>query len=139
MDLFVATKTSIWLAGSVLALALFAPPAMAIDFEGIGVEHRQKRAEATQNFIDDLELTVQQARGLMPILDEAAQLHLEAYREESEILPRAVEAYEDLLEEARLDHGLSEEVEGRASRINRQVKDLRDGWNEDVRHLEEEA
>ena len=139
MDAFVATKRSIWLAGTIVTLALLSPPVMAVDFEGVGVEQRQKRAEATQNFIDGLQVTKGQARDLMPIVAEAAQLQIEAYRLEAEYLPTALEAYGDLLEEDRLDMGFSREVEERAARINHKVRELRDSWSEDLRQLEEEA
>ncbi len=83
------------------------------------VRKRQKDAERAIAFASWLSLSKEQAHQLLFILEDAAELHIQAYETETELIPQALSAYRDFCEEDKRNLGFSEMVEKRAVEIHR--------------------
>ncbi len=99
----------------------------------------QRQAQESQQAVHELDLTSRQARRLLPIVEEAAGLQVEAYLRTAELLPDVVEAVTALAREASVGQGLTEAVEGPAQRLNNDLKRVRQQLDEDLIALEERA
>ncbi|UCG32632.1 MAG: hypothetical protein JSU68_13325 [Phycisphaerales bacterium] len=78
------------------------------------------------DFMLTLSLTREQARDILPIIEDACRLHLDHHRRLAETQPERIEAYTAFLEEDRLNQGFSPKVERRAAQVHRQGVAIRD-------------
>jgi hypothetical protein len=126
-------------------LAVVAPagatgPAQAAEMDIVRFgEQREREAAASTEFVRRLDLKRWQARKLIPILEEAAWLYVEAYDQEVALLPSMIEAFNEFLEEDRLDRGFSPPVERRTAAASKQAKDLHEQLTKDLADLQERA
>lgn len=111
----------IGLVPAMFAILLVAKPAVAADVDiAQMLEERERDAAASTEFVYRLGLSRTQARKLVPILEEAAEIHISSYEAEVELLPQMIEAYTDFLEEDKADQGFSRAVERRAGQLHHQ-------------------
>ena len=81
---------------SVMLAVCLAPAAPAADLDvAEAIEGREKSAAASAEFVYRLGLSRAQARKLIPILEEAAAIHIEGYDAEAALLPRMIDASAD--------------------------------------------
>ncbi len=99
----------------------------------------QEKTAAARQTINRLGLTRGQARQLLPVLDESAALHIEAYEKAAALLPETVVALRAFAAEDRLGQGFGPEVERRAGRLNRQLRGIREQLSEQLIDLEDRA
>jgi len=102
-------------------------------------EARSREADAAREFVESLGLSPWQARRLLPLLEKAAVIRLEAYERQAELLPEMVEAYTAFAEQDRLNQGFTPEVLGRTARVHRQAKEAREKATRDLIELEKQA
>ncbi len=100
---------------------------------------RQREAERAQRAVHDLWLNRRQAQRILPIVERAVVLRVEAYQTLAAMLPDMVEAYSDFAMEDRLNQGFSPEIERRTNRVHRQAKDVRESLSEQMIGLEKEV
>ncbi len=100
---------------------------------------RERQAQIARELVPGLELNRGQARRLMPILEQAAELHLDAYEQQAQFLPEIIEAFGEFAQEDQLNQGFTRKVERRTARLNHRAKELRDKYTEDLAALEKQA
>ncbi|MBU0639134.1 MAG: hypothetical protein KKB50_09745 [Planctomycetes bacterium] len=100
---------------------------------------RQQQAQAAGQLIARLHLSRSQARQLIPIVEEAARLHADAYRQEARLLPQMIEAFSTFAAEDRLNRGFSREVEHRAGQMDHRARQVREDLTEKLIALEQRA
>ncbi len=99
-------------------------------------QSRQEHRSATDEFIRSLDLTEAQARRLLTLLDEAAELHVEAYEAQAEIQPEISGAFQQFADEDSRNQGFSPEVERRTATLNHQAKEVREALVGELLELE---
>ena len=99
----------------------------------------EQRAKAARRAVSELSLTRRQARQLLPIVEQAAALHVERYEEEAELLPEMIEAFDDFARQDALNEGFSPEVERRTIQVNHRFKEDRERITGQLIVLEEQA
>ncbi|UCD74518.1 MAG: hypothetical protein JSV91_12110 [Phycisphaerales bacterium] len=125
---------------SVILAACLVPAAFAAEVDvAQAIEDREKRAAASAEFVYRLGLARAQARKLIPVLEEAAAIHIQSYEAEAALLPRLIDAYTDFLQEDRLDKGFSPPVERRAGRLHQQEIYGPEGRTRQLMALEKKA
>lgn len=100
---------------------------------------RQREAANVQQLLQELGLNRLQARKLLPLIEQAAQLHSDAYTQQARLLPELISAFTALAAEDQLNQGFSKPVEGRTARINSEDKNARETLGKQVQALEQEA
>ncbi len=100
---------------------------------------RERHADRARELIDRLDLSRLQARRLVPIAEQAAALHIEAYEGEAQLLPDMLEAFAEFAREDSLNQGFTRDVEQRTARLNRRAKEVRERLAEQLIALEEQA
>lgn len=85
-----------------------------------------EQAVDSLDFILTLSLSRDQAREILPHLEQACQLHTDYYAALAEIQPLEIQAYRAFLEEDRLNQGFTPEVETRTVQIHRRAKVARE-------------
>ncbi|MCK4873016.1 MAG: hypothetical protein KAS72_09850 [Phycisphaerales bacterium] len=128
-------------AGSVLVLLAWAMPTAWGDDVELDRLQRQRAKEATAaaQLVGRLDLTRRQARMLIPILEQAAEVRIRVYEAEAALLPEIVEAYSAFLEEDRLDCGFTPEIERRTAGVHHREIVMQDAFAEQLIALEEQA
>jgi len=103
--------------------------------------HRQYQAEAARarQFLAQLQLTQNQARNLLPILEQAATLHIKRYEELAALLPEMLEAYTAFAAEDRLNQGFSRDVERRTARVHHAEISSGERFDRELLTLEQQA
>ena len=104
----------------------------------VGTEF-DERAVDSLDLILSLKLTGEQARAILPRLEEACSLHLRNYHDLAEIRPEEVRAYTAFLEEDRLNQGFSPEVEQRTRRVHFRVVEIQQKLAADLNALADEV
>lgn len=100
---------------------------------------RRREADTSRHLIEALRLTPGQARRLLPIAEKAAELHLEAFARQRELLPEMLAAYAAFAAEDRLNQGFSEAVERRTAQVHRQEVAEREQTAAALIELEQQA
>ena len=100
---------------------------------------RARQAQIARELVPALELNRGQARRLVPIVEEAAKLHLDAYEQQAQFLPEIIEALGEFAQEDQLNQGFTRDVERRTARLNHRAKEVRDKLMEDIAGLEKQA
>jgi len=103
-------------------------------------EARQQReaAECRQRLVR-LDLDATQARRLLPIVEQAAQLQIEMYEQQAQFLPELLSAFTAFADEDRLNQGFSKDVERRAAQLSHRESEARDKVNAQLITLEQET
>ena len=113
------------------------------DWVGEGRARRQgtleRKARAARQAAGELDLTYRQARRLLPLVEAAAALHVEAYEQEAKLLPEMLEAFSEFAREDAINEGFSPEVERRTSHLNHQAKELRERITAELIEIEEQV
>jgi hypothetical protein len=99
----------------------------------------ERQAANAQQAVRELALSREQAQRLLPLVEQAAALHIESYEWEAQLLPEMIEAYADFAREDQLNQGFTKDVERRTGRVHRQAKEAREEITEQLLALEEEA
>ena len=102
-------------------------------------QSRQKQRAAAQDFVAGLDLTESQARRLLTLLDEAATLHIEGYGLQADFLPEMIEVFTEFAREDSLNQGFSPQVERSTALTNRQAREARELFAEQMIELERQA
>ena len=100
---------------------------------------RQKQQAATQQFLAQMQLSRAQARRLIPLVEQAAEMYLESYHQQAELLPEIIEAYTAFAQEDRRNQGFSQEVDRRTARLHHREIMLRENQSRRLIELEKEA
>ncbi len=99
----------------------------------------ERQSKAALELVNKLELRRGQARRLVPLAEQAAELRIEAYQLEATFMPRMAETFAEFAAEDRLNHGFSSEVEHRTAHLNHQVHQARDRIDEQLIELERQV
>lgn len=116
------------------------PPARGADEDETLLANVRKREERDaarcERFLADLQLTRGQARRLIPILEQAAKLHVQRYEDEAQLLTEMRSAYGAFAAEDRLNQGFTPEVERRTARVHHREIAARDRYTQELLALE---
>ncbi len=100
---------------------------------------RQQKTAVVEEFIAGLDLSVDQARQVLGVLDDAATVYLETYEQEGGLLAEMSAALAAFSREDSFNQGFSPAVERRTARVNRQAKEVREAGAERLLELEKQA
>jgi len=129
------------IAAGILALTVVCTPtAGARESEAEKLRaRRQRQATNAREFVSWLSCSKEQAHKLLFLVEEAADLHIQAYESTARLLPEIVEAYGEFAEEDRLNQGFSPDVERRAASVHHKEIEDRDRINKQLVVLEQQA
>ena len=100
---------------------------------------RQKEQATTQQFLAQMQLSRAQIRRLIPLVEQAAEMYLESYQQQAELMPEMIEAYTAYAQEDRRNQGFSQEVDRRTGQLHHREIMLRENQARRLIELEQEA
>jgi hypothetical protein len=99
----------------------------------------EQHARQAQEWINRLNLSSGQARKLLPIAEQAAALHIEAYELQAQFLPEMIDTFSEFAREDSLNQGFTPTVESRTARANHRAKQAQERISEQLIKLEQQA
>lgn len=93
-------------------------------------------AARAAELLNRLQVTGQQARQMVPLFEDAAQLWAEQFDQLQDLQPELIAALQAFLAEDQLDTGFSQEVERSTARLHHRQRELKDGLTAALRDLE---
>jgi len=111
-----------------MALVVLLPTARAGDRDWMvgstpkAVSDWQEQAQAADELLSCLGLTRQQARALLPLIEQSAVVHIEDYQSTAELHDELVPAFTDFARQDSLNEGFTPDVERRTAQLNHQAK-----------------
>jgi hypothetical protein len=102
-------------------------------------ERRFREATECRRVFEQLKLEPAQARRLVPIVEQAAELYTNEYDRQAERLADMAAAFAAFVAEDRVNQGFSPAVERRTSATNHRDKQAREAYHEQLIALEKEA
>ncbi len=103
------------------SFALAGPQAGAL---GLTEDTRERVARHSARFVGKMAFDQQQARQLIPLLEEAARLHIDTLEVSERLMPEMVAELEALQEQVSVGKQPGQVTGGRAQRLNREARDL---------------
>jgi hypothetical protein len=109
------------------------PPERAVQLRQAG---RERQATQAREYLARLRLSTAQARRLVPLLEQAAELHAEHYAKQAALLDETIAAFADFARQDSHNHGFTPAVEKRTARTNHRAKLIREKQTEGLLELE---